>query len=89
LHCAERLLIDADSRSWYCFPDDWGIQYAAKTLVQLYPDKLVSVISQIVHFLPANENNHKYWGLANNLTSIIKQLLDQVILIQIKGVTDK
>lgn len=89
LRCAERLLIDADSRSWYCFPDDWGIQYAAKTLVQLYPDKLVSVISQIAHLLPANENNHKYWGLANNLTSILKQLLDQVVLIKIKGVTDK
>lgn len=88
LKCAERLLIDADSRSWYCFPDDWGIQYAAKALVQLYPDKLVSVISQMVRLLNLNKDNYKYWGLANTLTSSIKQLLYQLILIQVAGVAD-
>ena len=88
LKCAEPLLIDADSRSWYCFPGDWGIQYAAKALVQLYPDKLVSVISQIVRLLNLNKDNYKYWGLANTLTSSIKQLLYQLILIQVAGVAD-
>jgi hypothetical protein len=88
LHHAKHLLTNADSHSWYCFWDDWGIQYAAKALVQVYPDKLVSVISQLVHLLNTNESSYKYWGLANTLTSIIKQLLDQLILIQVVGVPD-
>ena len=79
---AERLLTDADSGSWHYFSNDRGIQYAAKALTQYYPDKLVSVISQFIHLLHTNENTHKYLGLANTLTSIIKQLLNQLILIQ-------
>lgn len=89
LRFADELLKKADSRLWYSFSDDWGIQYAAQALVQLYPERLIMVVAELRDALKEiNENNSNYWAIANTLTSVIKQILNQLIQIQYTGVTD-
>jgi hypothetical protein len=77
LRRVDELLMLADSRSWYGFSYDWGIQYGAQALAQLYPKQLVTVVSQMWHTLIAelrtNENTPKSWVIADTLTSIIKR----------------
>ncbi len=89
LRFADELLKKADSRLWYSFSDDWGIQYAAQALVQLYPERLIMVVAELRDALKEiNENNSNYWAIAHTLTLVLKQILNQLIQIQYTRVTD-
>jgi|GEM_PF-2922092 len=75
--------------SFYKFSDGFGIKYAAKALLQLYPERLIMVVAELRDALKEiNENNSNYWAIANTLTSVIKQILNQLIQIQYTTVTD-
>ena len=92
LRRVDELLMLADSRSWYGFSYDWGIQYGAQALAQLYPKQLVTVVSQMWHTLIAelrtNENTPKSWVIADTVTSIIKRILNQLIRSQFRSATE-
>ncbi|MEQ9234904.1 VPA1262 family protein [Coleofasciculus sp. E2-BRE-01] len=75
--------------SFYRFYDCFGIKYAAKALAILDPELLLNVITELRDALKkVNENNSNYWAIAHTLTSVIKQILNQLIQIQYTGVTD-
>jgi len=71
--------------SFYKFYDGFGIKYAAKALAILEPEGLLNVIICLRDTL--NENNSNDWAIAHTLTSVIKQILNQLIQIQYTGVT--
>lgn len=88
LRNAKFLLESADNRSWSNFSRLWGIRYGADALAQNYPEQLVSIVSTLTAELQTAEDTHKYWAIADTLTLIVKQILNQLIQIQHFSVAD-
>lgn len=79
LHNAEILLKSADCNLWSDFSQKWGICYGADALAQHHPEQLVGVVSTLAAKLQTAEGTPKYWVIADTLTSIVKQILNQLV----------